>query len=228
MTASVQTGQQKGADAANTTATPVTKPTTSPSGDLVFICLGSDLNANTITYDGSFTGIYNSEAYQSVATGSLAYKTSGGSEVNYTVNVGTTERQVWICFSVTGHNGIDGTPPASSSGSGATATFPAVTTTQNNCLLLRFCLTDQNATSTVPFGEMTGFTLIDEHFGTSAGGVGAWYKVLAATGTEAAGTAALNTSEQWWTATIAIAPAAAGTKAPVIRPKILRIWTINR
>lgn len=228
MAASVQSGQQKGASASNETSTTVTKPTTAPSGDLIFICLGSDLNSNTITYDGSFTNDYSSEAYQSVATASIAHKTSGGSETDYTVTVGTTERQVWICFAVTGHNGLDGTPPASNSGSSGTASFPAITTSENNCLILRFCLTDQNATSTVPFGAMTGFTLIDEHFGTSAGGVGAWYKFLASAGTEAAGTATLNTSEQWWTATIAIKSAAASTKAPAVRPRVLRVWTINR
>lgn len=226
----IQPGQTKGADGSNTTSTTVTKPGTSPSGDLIFICIGSDLNANTFTFDGSFTELYPDEAYQSVATAGIAYKTSGGAESNYTVTIGTSERQVYICFSVNGHNGID-VHPASTSGSGATATFPDMTTTQADCLGIRVCLTDQNATSTVPFGAMSGsgWTLLDEVFGASAGGCGVWYKALTSAGLEASGTAALNVSEQWWAVSFAIAPAAAAaTKAPVFRPKTLRIWTINR
>lgn len=224
----IQAGNTSGADASNTTSTPVTKPGTSPSGDLIILPIGSDLSsAQTFTFDGSFTKLYTDEFYQSVANACIAYKTSGGAETDYTVTLGTTERQVWQCLSVHGHNGFDA-HPASNSGSGTTATFPDMTTTQNDCLGIRVCLTDQNATSTIPFGAMSGsgWTLLAEIFGTSAGGCGVWYKSLPTAGLESSGTATLNTSEQWWTVSFAVAPAAAGTKAPPPKRRVTRQWVL--
>lgn len=216
----VQTGNQKGASSGNETTTVVTVPSTAPAGDLIFIPMGSDANGQVFTFPGAFTELYNDEAFQTVATADVAYKTSAGGESNYSITLGTTERQVWQSFAVTGHNGIH-VSPASNNGSGGTATFPAMTTTLNDCLGIRVCITDQNATSTVPFGAMTGWTLLDEIFGTSAGAVGVWYKTLATAGTEASGTATLNVSDQWWATTFAIAPAAAPAterSRPNIRP----------
>lgn len=212
MAPSIQTGNTKGSSVSNETTTTVTKPGTSPSGDLIFIAIVSDAASNTFTFDGSFTELYIDESYQSVSTAGVAYKTSGGAESNYSVTIGTSERQAWQCFSVTGHNGIN-VSPASSSGSSGTATFPAMTTTVDDCLGIRICTTDQNATSTIPFGAMSGsgWTQLDEVFGTSAGAVGVWYKTITTATTEASTTATLNVSEQWWTASFAIAPAATGT-----------------
>lgn len=204
----IQTGHTKGADTSSTTTTTVTHPSTAPSGDKVFICMGSDPSGQTFSYDGSFTELYVDESFQSAASASVAYKTSGGSEANYSVTLGTSERQAWIAFSVTGAGAIHGTPPASNSGSSGTATFPAITTTKNDCLLIRVVITDPSAGDTTPFGAMSGsgWTKLDEIYGTSAAGVGVFYKVLATAGTEASGTATLNVSEQWWTATFAIEP----------------------
>lgn len=231
--ASIQAGHKKGADASSVTTTPVTKPDTAPSGDLVFILMSSDANTPQVfTFDGAFTELYPDALYQSAATAVVAYKTSGGSESDYSVGMGTSERQVWICFAVTDHNGIDVSATANT-GSSGTATFPAMTPTETGCLGIRVCLTDQNATSTVPFGTMSGsgWSLIDEHFGASAGGIGAWQKTLGTGGVEeASGTATLNVSEQWWAVSFAIKPAAAASgKAPILfRPRVLRVWTRYR
>jgi len=206
----IQAGNQSGASSGNETTTVVTVPSTAPAGDLIFIPMGSDANGQVFTFPAGFTELYNDEAFQTVASADVAYKTSAGGESNYSITLGTTERQVWQSFAVTGHNGIH-VSPASNNGSSGTATFPAMTTTVNDCLGIRVCVTDQNATSTVPFGAMSGsgWTLLAEIFGTSAGAVGVWYKTLATAGTEASGTATLNVSEQWWTASFAIAPVAA-------------------
>lgn len=211
MAPSIQTGNITGFNTSNTTNVTVVHPSTSPANDLVFICMGSDLNAQTFTYDGSFTELYIDEAFQSAATASVAYKTSGGSEADYTVTMGTTERQAWQAFSVTGGSGINASP-ASSSGSGGTATFPAITTTVDNCLVIRVCITDVSAGLTTPFGAMSGsgWTQLAEVSGTSAAAVGVWYKTITTATTEAATTSTLNVSEQWWTASFAIAPAATG------------------
>ena len=211
MAPSIQTGNITGFNTSNTTNVTVVHPSTSPANDLVFICMGSDLNAQTFTYDGSFTELYIDEAFQSAATASVAYKTSGGSEADYTVTMGTTERQAWQAFSVTGGSGINASP-ASSSGSSGTATFPAITTTVDNCLAIRVCITDVSAGLTTPFGAMSGsgWTQLTEVSGSSAAAVGVWYKTVATATTEAATTATLNISEQWWTASFAIAPSATG------------------
>lgn len=218
----VQTGNQKNASTGNETTTVVTVPSTAPAGDLIFIPMGSDANGQVSTFPGAFTKLYNDEAFQAVATAVVAYKTSAGGESNVSVGLASSERQVWQSFAVTGHNGIH-VSPASNNGSGGTATFPAMTTTVDDCLGVRVCITDQNATSTIPFGAMSGsgWTLLDEIFGVSVGAVGVWTKPLTAQGTEASGTATLNVSEQWWTASFAIAPAApAATERsrPNIRP----------
>jgi hypothetical protein len=189
----------------------------------------SDLSGQTFTFPAGFSDLFAASAYQAVATSIIPYKTSGGSESAYTVGVGTTERQSWICFAVTSHNGIHGTPPARNDGSGTTATCPAITTTVDGCLLIRVVMTDQNATATTPFGAMAGWTMLDEQYGASAGGIGAFYLLQTTQGTEAAGTTTLNVSEQWAAFTFAIAPAAAaGAKAPVVRRKPSGIWTFNR
>jgi hypothetical protein len=167
--------------------------------------MGSDPNGQAFGYPVGFTELYQDESFQSAASASVAYKTSGGSEGNYSVTLGTSERQAWISFAVTGHNGIN-VSPVSSNGSSATATFPAMTTTANNCLGIRVVITDPSAGDTTPFGAMTGWTKLDEIFFTSAAGVGVYYKAIATAGTEASGTATLNVSEQWWTASFAIAP----------------------
>ncbi len=216
----IQTGNQKGASSGNETTTVVTVPTTAPAGDLIFIPMGSDANGQVSTFPAGFTKLYSDEAFQTVATAVVAYKASAGGESNYSITLSSAERQVHQSFSVTGHNGIH-VSPASNNGSGGTATFPAMTTTLNDCLGIRVCITDQNATSTIPFGAMSGsgWTLLDEIFGTSAGAVGVWYKTLATAGTEASGTATLNVSEQWWTASFAIAPPGATERSrPNIRP----------
>ena len=211
MAPSIQTGNITGFNSSNTTSVTVVHPSTSPANDLVFICMGSDLNAQTFTYDGSFTELYIDEAFQSAATASVAYKTSGGAESDYTVTMGTTERQAWQAFSVTGGSGINASP-ASSSGSSGTATFPAITTTVDNCLAIRVCITDVSAGLTTPFGAMSGsgWTQLAEVSGTSAAAVGVWYKTVTTATTEASTTATLNISEQWWTASFAIAPSATG------------------
>lgn len=227
--ASIQTGHKTGFDAANTTAVTVTKPDTSPSGDMILIAIMSDLNANNFTFDGSFAELFADEAFQSVATAGVAYKTSGGAEANYTVTV-TSERQAWICLSVNSHDGIDGTPPVRNTGSGTTATFPAFTPSVAGCLGIRI-LANDNVATTLPYGAMSDgtWTKLDEVGGASAGAIGLWYKALPDTSEQAAATSVMAVTEQWWAASFAIKPAAAaGTKAPVFRPKILRVWTINR
>lgn len=221
----VQTGNQKNASTGNETTTVVTVPSTAPAGDLIFIQMGSDFSSQGFTFPAGFTKLYSDEAFQTVATAVVAYKTSAGGESNYSITLSSAERQVHQSFSVTGHNGIH-VSPASNNGSGGTATFPAMTTTVDDCLGVRVCITDQNATSTVPFGAMTGWTLLDEIFGTSAGAVGVWYKTLATAGTEASGTATLNVSEQWWTASFAIAPAAPAATERT-RPNIRPVRSMN-
>jgi hypothetical protein len=223
----IQTGWTKGNSTGNETTTVVTVPTTAPNGDLIFICMGSDASGQAFTYPGGYTEIYVDESFQTAASASVAYKTSGGSESNYSVSLGTSERQAWIAFSVTGQNGID-VSPASSNGSSATATFPAMTTTQNDCLGIRVLICDLSAGDTTPFGAMTGWTFLDSIFFTSAAAVGVWYKTLTSAGTESSGTATLALSEQWWTASFAIAPAAtAATKAPPpLKRRVTRRWVL--
>ena len=83
----VQTGNQKGASSGNETTTVVTVPTTAPANDLIFVPMGSDANGQVSTFPGAFTKLYNDEAFQTVATAVVAYKTSAGGESNVSVGL---------------------------------------------------------------------------------------------------------------------------------------------
>ena len=149
-------------------------------------------------------------ADDSIAVGSVWYDTAGASEPStYTWTSSAAERGAGLVFAINGHNGIDVSAPSANTGSSDTITFPAVTTTVADCLILRIAIFDAGMVS-VNLGS--GYTLVGEADASSAGGVHAQYITQASAGTT--GTLAVTgaTSEQWAAWTVAIAPVGGATR----------------
>lgn len=177
------------------------------NGDVVHIAMVSDAASQVFTFPAGYTKQYSDVSVNGAATAVLARKTASSEPSNFNVTLGTSERQVYIAFSVTGDGGVNATG-TSGTGTGSTATCPAVTTTVDDCLLIRFVATDISAGTTLPHGTMSGWTKLAEQDTGSGGALSIHYKVLATHGTEASATVSMNVSEQWWAGTFAIAPAA--------------------
>lgn len=177
------------------------------NGDVVHIAMVSDAASQVFTFPAGYTKQYSDASVNSAATAVLARKTASSEPSSFDVTLGTSERQCYIAFSVTGDGGVNATG-TSGTGTGSSATCPAVTTTVDNCLLIRFVATDISAGTTLPHGTMSGWTKLAEQDTGSGGALSIHYKVLATHGTEASATVSMNVSEQWWAGTFAIAPAA--------------------
>ena len=204
----LNTGYQSGHSTSNEASTTVTVPTTLAAGDLWFIAIVSDPNNQTFTFPAGFSKEWSDFAFITgnlVESGVVAKKVSSGSDGNASVTVGTSERQVWVSFGVHGGNATLHARGTDQEGSSGTATFPAVTTSVDNCLLVRILFTDASL-QTTPFGSLTGWTAGASDFGASSGGIGFWTKTLATAGVEASGTVTLANTEQWYAITFAIAP----------------------
>lgn len=205
-----------GQSAGNETTSTVTTPT-NVNGDKIVIAMVSDSNAQTFAFPGGWNEFFPDEFIipsNHQAGGAMAEKTAASEGASYAVTLGVSEKQTWEAFSIRATGGLDGTPPASGNGSSATATFPAITTSVNNCLICRVVMADSSAGSILPLGEMTGFYKIAERFNTSGGNIGLYAKLLATAGTEAAGTATLGVAEQWNAWSFAWQPTATG-HAPI-------------
>lgn len=212
-------GSNEGASSGNETTTNVITPPNT-NGDVIYTAMTSDAASQVFTYPAGFAKVINDVTYQSAATVSAAYKTASGEPSNFNVTLGTSERQVWISWSVSGDGGIH-VIATENTGNSSTATCPAITTTVNDCLLFRVVATDVSAGTTLPHGSMTGWTLLTDEFQTSGGALSVYYKTLATAGTEASATVSLAVSEQWYANTFAIAPAVAPATErtrPIIRP----------
>jgi len=199
-------GFDQGGSSGNETSTNIPSyPHT--NGDVVHIAMVSDAASQVFTFPAGYTKQYSDVSVNSAATAVLARKTASSEPSSFNVTLGTSERQCYIAFSVTGDGGVNATG-TSGTGTGSSATCPAVTTTVDDCLLIRFVATDISAGTTLPHGTMSGWTKLAEQDTGSGGALSIHYKVLTTHGTEASATVSLNVSEQWWAGTFAIAPAA--------------------
>jgi carbohydrate esterase-like sialic acid-specific acetylesterase len=200
----IVSGATSGFDTANHTTSTVLLPATSfADGDTVVIAIASDATSQTFTAPTGFSTLYSNVDIPTTtptATFALFYKTNivkasetfDGTNYDFSVGLGTTERQAWWCWAVNGWGGI-GNQGTNTSGSSATATIPAITTAQDNSLIIGVIATDQVST---PHGTATGYTKLGEVSGTSAASVSVHYQTVATAGTIATQNVTI-TSEQW-------------------------------
>lgn len=202
----IAAGYTSGADAANTTSTPVTAPT-NVSGQRIYVAVVSDAASDVMDLSG-FSKKYDNVDVVAAATFSLFYKTSSGSEPgSYTVTGTVSERRTWIAFAVDNDNGFDSTA-SNASGTGTTAACNFATTTQNNCLLVNVVAVDSSAGDNTPHTPAS-MTKLTDKFGSSAGGISVNYEAATTAGLWPSGASvSLNASDQWLSVAFAIAPVA--------------------
>lgn len=187
----------------------VTTPTHSV-GDLLILVQVQDnpTVGDVATFSATgWTWLLNTQSIVGQATLGVAYKIAGSSEpATFTVSSDNDERTPWVCFAVTGHDGIAVSAASANTGSGTSPTFPGVSVPEADCLVLALLGTDGIST---PHTPPSGYTAITEVSQSSGGSVSAHYKVPVGVGTETPGTATIS-SEDWAGFTLAVAPAAGG------------------
>lgn len=175
-------------------------------GDVLFIAIVSDAAGQVFTEPPGFTILYSDmpiPASSPSATFALFYKVGVPSEpLSYPVSVNTSEKQTWIAFTVRGFKTIIHAQGTTATGSSGTATIPAITTTQSDCLLIGIVGSD--GTPSVPYGASSTYTKVVESTATSGGGVALYKSNQPNAGTRAADSVTLAT-EQWIGVSFAIA-----------------------
>jgi hypothetical protein len=198
----------------NATNHVINTPTHS-SGNVIYIAACVD-SGTVVTKPTDFSILHDAISVDSgAAQGFVWYKPAGGSEPgSYTYTLGTSERSAAIAWAVAGDGGIDA-QGVNATGSGTTATVPAVVATQADCLRISIVFVDFGNTTT-PHGTATnGHSDIDEAGATSGGALSVHYKTLVSSGSDSSATVSLNATEGWVGVAFAIAPAAASvTVAP--------------
>lgn len=178
------------------------------AGDVIYIAISSDAADQIFSPPSGFSVLYDNVAIPTgthTATFSLFYKQSAGSEpAFYTVAGSIAERQAWITFSVRNDGGIDA-QGTNLTGSGITATIPAVTTVSDHCLLIGVIATDA---ATIPHTGGSTYVEQVEVTASSASTTSLWFSSLAElAGAKPSDAITLDSSEQWLGVSFAIRPA---------------------
>jgi hypothetical protein len=190
----VVAGHTTKVDAGNVTSRTIGAPTHAP-GNYILIAVVHDSSAVSLTIAG-FDSILGDVSVANAATVALFVKRAGGSEpATYTILSSVSERVVAIAFAVSGVGGIHSIANPLS-GTGATATVPAMTTGAVDILRISIVATDSTATTT-PMGTAAGHTVIASLFGASAGGLSVQHKNLPTPGVDPSATVSLAASDQW-------------------------------
>lgn len=211
-----------GYDTTNVTTTNVILPDFQ-NGDTLYIALVSDRAAQTFNAPTPyfapgkpFLALYSNVAIPTAspaATFALFYLQNAqqtdfafdGTNYNVSVSVVIPERQAYIALAVTSDGGTD-EQGVNATGSSATATIPAITTTHNNSLIIGVVATDGDST---PHTGASGYTQLTEVDGPSAGSMSLWTHVLGSAGTYGADSVSI-TSEQWLGVSFSIPPTLPG------------------
>lgn len=197
-----------GSNLVNATSFVVTTPD-HEQGDVIYVAIAEDGGPVNFSLTG-FTELY-ADVTVGQATFSLFYKTAGVSEpATYTVTSTVSERAAWIAWSVENDGGVHAQATNATLLS-ATATVNAITTTEDNCLILSLAITELVGT---PMGVMTGGNLkLVENSVASGASLGLFHRNLFSAGTLAAATVGLGASVDWLGVRFAIAPATPETPA---------------
>lgn len=203
MTLAIVAGHTTASRASSGTSIAINTPTHA-AGDMLYVLYASDGDGDTASLTGF--SVYGPITLE--GGGGVFYrftKTASGSEpASYTINNTVSERAVAFAFAVRDDNGINATG-TNQAGTGTSATLPAVTSTEDNCLRISILTSNKDAT---PVSTGSGLTLLGTVGVSSGGTLSVQYKSLGAAGTDAAVTVTI-TSQAWLGHTIAIAPVAA-------------------
>lgn len=203
---------------ANNVATlTVTKPTGVAEFDLLlgFAASRQVGGGFPITPPSGFTEVFEDGYTSSFGLLEFCRAIAGGSEpANYSWGgLGSGSPDCGAVLRVSGH---DPTTPVNVTGTGkgfsTTATFPSVTTTAANCLILRVAGGGVNSAGVVLSTPPSSHTQLFSHVGANSTDslIGVWYTTQASAGATGTATAVYSNSTFWCAATIAIAPAAGG------------------
>jgi PKD repeat protein len=160
--------------------------------------------------------------------------TSDDVDEDLEITWGTIERSVASMLVIRNHDGIDGAASTNFSGGTATATptSPDLTTTVDNCLIIRGLVVDDNNSGNFGFPTPpTGTELImhTRNFGGSAGGVMLSIAIEEQPTAGSVGTAqwTISTNRGSVGFTIAIAPGVLGGTSPDISTGLVDMWDLE-
>ena len=196
-------------EADGATSISVNKPTGTSEGDLLIIFCSIDGTGESLSNPTDFTDLL-AEYQGNDITAASWYKTATASEPSsYSTSWVGTEDAVIGCFRITGWDSTDFPhKSATNTGTGQTV-FPNVTTTKDDCLILRFFgMDDDDDTEPItgcPADHTELYALATNTIFAQHTGAACWRNWASADDTGTA-TWAHTSGEGWYSATIAIAP----------------------
>jgi hypothetical protein len=205
MTVPVVGGVTTAFDASSRTEHVINTPT-HLENDAIYIAVVID-DALVLTAPAGFSAVLNNVAIVSTdqkATFSLFKAYAGASEpASYTVLSNSSERAVLAAWSVSAENGVNAT--ANGEGTGALATCPTVTTTVDDCLLVRIVATDGETSphSVATSDGYTSLALVEQFSAGTLSVQAVPFSTAGATGTL---DVSLNSADEWLAVTLAIKP----------------------
>lgn len=202
---SVVPGYTTGSYTTNGTSRTINTPTHA-SGQVIYIVYASDGNGDTASISG-FSTVYSNISISGEGVVCVFKKTAGGSEPgSYTIVNTVSEKACAIAWAVDNDGGVNFTGTAQT-GSGATITVPAVTTSVADCLRISIGASEKD---TRPFGTASGHSVMGNSGAFSGGAITVQYKTIASPSTDASATISM-TSDTWAGLSFAIAPASSPT-----------------
>lgn len=202
------------------TALTINKPSGTTEGDLLIavVTFYGYQFLDFISTPSGWTNIY-SGTYGTFPTIRLAYKIAGSSEpADYTFERSLNSQAYGFIIRIS--NGFYSGGAVSRNVS-TTPTCPSITTTVDDCMLLRIFGADDDSVyafpgsnSSLPIGH-TGITIDESSSSGSTCSGGAAYTIQPTAGVVAAANFSLTASEHWWAFTINISPNYAPTPDPM-------------
>ena len=203
------------------TSVTVTKPTDTAADDILIGCLSSDGGSETHTSpeSDSWNVIYKGQSEGSgKQTFSLWWKTAGGSEpADYTFGCGSSEGLYAWVIRVDGAHLTDPIHKQNiATGDSDIVSCPAVTTTVDDCLIIRaFGIDHIDVNVDGGWGSETNITVDKSGDASGDAAGGSAYKTLASKGDSGAETNTLTDIEEWVGVTVAIQPPAPDISNPL-------------
>ena len=205
----------------------VNKPSGTQEGDLLIACYTTDGSHTLSAPDSSWTLLVGGRGNSSDNTPSFGvwYKIATASEnSSYTFDCGRNESHYVVLLRYTGHDSsspINASAIANSTGS-YYPTAPTITTTIDDCIILRvFGADDDDTPYSVPSGYTERYNGVSSTGYGTCGGAGA-DAVQSSAGSTGTAFFTTNASEEWMAATIAIAPPPKPTVSVTVTPNSVK------
>jgi len=198
----------------NDTTDTINLPASVATGDLVIVVEAKDGNS-TFTIPSPWVEIKDARADSNAASAFIAYLDATGGETSIDVTTSLSERFNAIAIRITAATWHGTTAPEVSTGATGASTAPdpdsvSASWGAEDNLFIATVIYDGSAQSVDGFPTNYGDNNVEESGGTSSAGVGIATRETTADQADDPDAFTLSGSEQWWSGTIVVRPAAAG------------------